>query len=211
MELGCKTVDYIGGAGNKAMRLLSGEYDLVIFNFKTSLWDTCATSAVVMAAGGTVTDLYGEPLDHSPPDDEEGLGNKRGVMMSRPGVPHSELAEMFGNLDSMLSMKSRREPPYCSFALMGTTTVNQPTYICLTCCPPVPGGNNLCFCPACVQKCHQGHDVMFVGNVESNCDCVENGGCQCEKESKVRIEGKTLFQPLGRRHRANCYSPPPPK
>ncbi|GMI04665.1 hypothetical protein TrRE_jg2759 [Triparma retinervis] len=188
VELGCKTVDYIGGAGNKAMRLLSGEFDLVIFNFKTSLWDTCATSAVVTAAGGNVTDLYGEPIDHSPPADEEGLGNKRGVMMSRPGVPHSALADMFGNLGSMLEMKGAREPPYCSYSLTGNTTVSQPTYICLTCCPPVPGGNNLCFCPACVQKCHRGHDVMFVGNVESNCDCVENGGCKCEIESKAAAD-----------------------
>ena len=176
-ELGCK-VDEVGGAGNKAMRLLTGEYDVVIFNFKTSLWDTCATSAVVTAAGGTVTDLYGDPIDHTEPSTEEGMGNKRGVMMSRPGVPHAALADMFSSLPSVSELRASLEPPYCSEALTGDETVSQPTYLCLTCCPPTPGGANLCFCPACVQKCHPECDVMFVGNVESNCDCRNGGFCK---------------------------------
>lgn len=31
---------------------------------KTSLWDTCATEALILAAGGLVSNLFGWPIEH---------------------------------------------------------------------------------------------------------------------------------------------------
>ena len=182
-ELGC-TITEVGGAGNKAMRLLTGDFDLVIFNFKTSLWDTAATEALVTAAGGKVTDLFGRKIQHViPADHPPNFLNKFGVMMTRKGVPHDALSEMFSNMEAVSQVKEFYEPPFCSSALMGEATVNQPTYLCLSCCPPSEGGLNACFCAACIQKCHKDCDVMYVGNVESNCDCKKSGCCKIAEES----------------------------
>ena len=50
--------------GNKILSLLRRECDVAVFNLKTSLWDTCATQALLVAAGGRVTDLVGCSINH---------------------------------------------------------------------------------------------------------------------------------------------------
>lgn len=55
----------MGGAGNKMLHLARGDADVAVLNLATSLWDTAATSALVVAAGGTVTDFFGGPLPHA--------------------------------------------------------------------------------------------------------------------------------------------------
>ena len=54
-----------GGCGNKILQLLTGAADVAVFNLGTSLWDTCATEALLAAAGGRLTTLLGHPIDHT--------------------------------------------------------------------------------------------------------------------------------------------------
>jgi len=71
-----------GGAGNKLLAVAERRADLAIMHFGTSLWDTCATEAVLRSMGGLVTDIFGAPLIHSsspPPGD---LKNSLGVIAS---------------------------------------------------------------------------------------------------------------------------------
>ena len=50
----------------------------------TSLWDTCAPEAVVVARGGSVTDLFGAPIKYFL-DRRGGLINQFGVLGLAPG------------------------------------------------------------------------------------------------------------------------------
>ena len=42
-----------------------GRADAALLNLATSKWDSCATEAVLGAAGGTVTTLLGWPIEHA--------------------------------------------------------------------------------------------------------------------------------------------------
>ena len=53
-----------GGCGNKVLQLLLAQADVAVFNLGTSLWDTCATEALLVASGGTMTTLLGTPIEH---------------------------------------------------------------------------------------------------------------------------------------------------
>jgi 3'-phosphoadenosine 5'-phosphosulfate (PAPS) 3'-phosphatase len=52
----------LGGTGQKCLAVAEGRADVAIMNFKSSSWDTCAPEALVRAAGGEVTDLFGQRL-----------------------------------------------------------------------------------------------------------------------------------------------------
>lgn len=67
----------IGGAANKILRIATGEADVVILNMITSLWDTAAPEALVIACGGYVTDMFGVRLSHAA---GAPLGNRYGVV-----------------------------------------------------------------------------------------------------------------------------------
>jgi 3'-phosphoadenosine 5'-phosphosulfate (PAPS) 3'-phosphatase len=69
----------IGGAGNKILAVAEGRAEVALMHFGTSLWDTCAPEAVLRAAGGKVTDLFGAPLVHDP-SRPGGLINDLGVL-----------------------------------------------------------------------------------------------------------------------------------
>eukprot|EP00760_Papus_ankaliazontas_P015210 PhM_4_TR16406/c2_g1_i1/m.61747 len=75
------------GAGNKIVSLLLGDADLVLMNRSGSLWDTCATEALVMSlllggGGGKMTDYFGARLNHSH-DNPMGTRNRFGVIAGR--------------------------------------------------------------------------------------------------------------------------------
>ncbi len=74
----------MGACGNKMVKVMSGESTLSVMHDKTSLWDTCAPTAILNAVGGKVTDLLGNPLVYSSPE----LGNKLGVLVSVAGANH---------------------------------------------------------------------------------------------------------------------------
>lgn len=77
----------MGGAGHKIVAAAEGRADLAIMHFGTSLWDSCAPGAFIMAMGGKMTDLFGAPLVHaaSPGADASAVKNKLGVVASAPG------------------------------------------------------------------------------------------------------------------------------
>ena len=55
-----------GGSANKVLSVVLGRADAALLNLATSKWDSCATEAVLGAAGGTVTTLLGWPVEHTP-------------------------------------------------------------------------------------------------------------------------------------------------
>lgn len=93
----------VPACGNKILSLLRGDCDACVFNLKTSLWDTCATQAVLVAAGGRVTDLVGCAINHSHPATRSvharsdvaaiGTGNIYGVVATAPDT-HNRHSEM---------------------------------------------------------------------------------------------------------------------
>lgn len=74
----------LGAVGNKVLALLKGDADVGLMHLKTSLWDTCATEAVLRAAGGVLTDLHGCPIEHSPGSPTL---NRLGVLASTAALP----------------------------------------------------------------------------------------------------------------------------
>lgn len=59
----------------------------------TKMWDTCAPTALVLAAGGRVTDLRGDPLDFRAPS----VTHPRGVVASH-GLMHEQVLERMAPL-----------------------------------------------------------------------------------------------------------------
>ena len=94
--------------GTKALSLLEGECDLSVLSLKCSLWDTCATSALIIAAGGAVTDLSGSPIEYGDPE-RTGTDNKRGVVATMPGVvpSHGEIVAMFSGIPAVRELLER--------------------------------------------------------------------------------------------------------
>ena len=68
-----------GGCGNKAIRVACGQADAALFNLGTSLWDTCATEALVVALGGEVTTLAGYPITYT---SQSSTANTMGVVIT---------------------------------------------------------------------------------------------------------------------------------
>lgn len=79
----------IGSVGLKLGLIARGERDLYINpNSLSSLWDTCGPEAVLVEAGGQLTDLHGAPLDYT----GDSLKNERGLVASN-GVVHGAVIE----------------------------------------------------------------------------------------------------------------------
>ena len=78
----------VGGTGTKILAVVDGFADVAVMNFKSSSWDTCAPEAVLRAAGGRLTDIFGENIAHVPePADPAGVGylNALGAVATGPG------------------------------------------------------------------------------------------------------------------------------
>ena len=89
----------VPACGNKVLHLLTGHSDVTLFNLKSSLWDSCATQAVLTAAGGQLTDLCGCAINHCHPDEARGgvTGNVYGVLATASNCPisHEAIAAAF--------------------------------------------------------------------------------------------------------------------
>ena len=87
----------LGACGHKMLQLLTGKADAVVLNLKTALWDTCATEALVRAAGGELTNLFGWPIDYR--RGTQGYANRLGVVATaaafgaRSGQSHAGLCQ----------------------------------------------------------------------------------------------------------------------
>jgi 3'(2'), 5'-bisphosphate nucleotidase len=79
----------IGSVGLKLGLIALAERDLYVNpSSKSRAWDTCAPEALLEAAGGKITDLYGEPLAYTAPE----LRNMRGLLASN-GAVHAAVLE----------------------------------------------------------------------------------------------------------------------
>ncbi|HKA91443.1 MAG TPA: 3'(2'),5'-bisphosphate nucleotidase CysQ [Haliangiales bacterium] len=82
--LGISSEMNIGSVGLKLGLIAMGEMDLYVNpSSKSKAWDTCAPEALLVAAGGRITDLWGEPLAY----DRAELSNARGLLASN-GILH---------------------------------------------------------------------------------------------------------------------------
>lgn len=77
----------VGSVGVRVASVARGDANLYVqAPGHTKMWDTCAPAALVLAAGGRVTDLRGQPLDY----EAEAVTHPCGVLASQGGV-HDEV------------------------------------------------------------------------------------------------------------------------
>ena len=89
----------VGSVGVKLGLIALGLRDLYVNPWpKTKSWDTCAPEAILVAAGGRLTDLFGAPISYI-----GALGHPRGLVASN-GLVHDEvvakIAPLFERLRS---------------------------------------------------------------------------------------------------------------
>lgn len=94
--LGIDDEQNIGSVGLKLCLIAMGARDLYVNpSPKTKVWDTCAPEAILVRAGGRLTDAFGAPIDYTE------LRQPRGLVASN-GRIHDEvvakLAPLFGHL-----------------------------------------------------------------------------------------------------------------
>ena len=89
-KLGIRDLRQSGSVGLKCGLIANGECDLYIHPSPHSkLWDSCAPQAILQAAGGTMTDIYGNALDYRKEDPR----NLNGLLASN-GTRHAEIAAL---------------------------------------------------------------------------------------------------------------------
>jgi 3'(2'), 5'-bisphosphate nucleotidase len=96
-QLGIDDEQNVGSVGVKLCLIAAGARDLYVNpQAKTKAWDTCAPEAILVRAGGQITDLLGAPIAYS-----GDLHQRRGLLASN-GRIHDEvvqkLAPLFAHL-----------------------------------------------------------------------------------------------------------------
>ncbi len=89
----------VGSIGVKVAMVADGRRDLYVYpGSRTKIWDTCGPAAVLLAAGGKITDVHGDPLAFDRPE----LVNRTGIIASN-GPLHPQvltaLAPLVANRD----------------------------------------------------------------------------------------------------------------
>jgi 3'(2'), 5'-bisphosphate nucleotidase len=85
--LGIDDEQNIGSVGVKLALIAHGLRDLYVNPWpKTKAWDTCAPEAILVRAGGTLTDLFGDPIAYTGTD----LRHPRGLVASN-GLIHADV------------------------------------------------------------------------------------------------------------------------
>ncbi|KAF2359596.1 Inositol monophosphatase-like [Trinorchestia longiramus] len=85
----------VGGAGHKVLLLLDGHAHAYVFASPgCKKWDTCAPEAVLVAAGGTLTDIKGDPILYHKDVEHR---NSTGVLATAPGLDHLEFLNKIPN------------------------------------------------------------------------------------------------------------------
>ena len=95
--LGIADEQNVGSVGVKLCMIAAGLRDLYVNPAtRTKAWDTCAPEAILVPAGGRLSDLFGSPLDYT-----RELAHRRGLVASN-GHVHDEviakLAPLFASL-----------------------------------------------------------------------------------------------------------------
>jgi 3'(2'), 5'-bisphosphate nucleotidase len=84
----------MGSAGLKGTLVASAEVEAYVApGYAGQRWDACAADALVTAAGGKLTDTYGDPIDYR----SASLSNDRGLIASN-GRVHEALVRGFADL-----------------------------------------------------------------------------------------------------------------
>ena len=80
-----------GSTGVKLATLAHGEAEIYVHPVnKTKLWDTCAPQVILEAAGGTITDVFGNPLQYDSPS----ISHPHGLLATSR-VTHRSIVESF--------------------------------------------------------------------------------------------------------------------
>jgi 3'(2'), 5'-bisphosphate nucleotidase len=89
-QFGVRKVTPCGSAGVKAARVATGEADVYAQPGRAGkLWDACAPEAIVVAAGGRVSDATGQPIDYR----AKTLDNDRGLLVTN-ALLHAPMLEL---------------------------------------------------------------------------------------------------------------------
>jgi 3'(2'), 5'-bisphosphate nucleotidase len=92
--LGIRDELNVGSVGLKLCLIALGARDLYVNPAaKTKAWDTCAPQVILGAAGGKLSDLYGDPIDYRCAD----LRHHRGLVASN-GVVHDSVTRQMAQL-----------------------------------------------------------------------------------------------------------------
>jgi 3'(2'), 5'-bisphosphate nucleotidase len=84
----------VGSIGVKVAMVASDQRDLYVYpGSRTKIWDSCAPEAVILAAGGRITDVHGNALSYTEP----GLVNRGGLVASN-GPLHDIVLETLAPL-----------------------------------------------------------------------------------------------------------------
>ncbi len=95
--LGISDEQNVGSVGVKLCLIAMGVRDLYVNpSAKTKAWDTCAPEAILLGAGGRLTDLFGVAIPY------DVLPQKRGLVASN-GAIHDEVVGRLGSLFRHLS------------------------------------------------------------------------------------------------------------
>lgn len=81
----------VGGAGHKVLLVIEGRAHSYVFtSFGCKRWDTSAPEAILVAAGGKLTDTFGNPIDYTfnPKGDYQ---NRRGIIASANNQVHEKV------------------------------------------------------------------------------------------------------------------------
>jgi 3'(2'), 5'-bisphosphate nucleotidase len=79
----------IGSVGIKLCVIAEGSRDLYVNPAsKTKAWDTCAPEAILVPAGGRLSDLFGTPIDYTE------LAHPRGLVGSNGHVHDAVVAKL---------------------------------------------------------------------------------------------------------------------
>ena len=97
-ELGIANELNIGSVGVKLCVIAHGVRDLYVSPAtKTKAWDTCAPEAILVPAGGRLSDLFGNPMDYT-----KELGHHHGLVASN-GRIHDEVVGKLSTLFAHLA------------------------------------------------------------------------------------------------------------
>jgi 3'(2'), 5'-bisphosphate nucleotidase len=84
----------VGSVGLKIGLVSEGARDLYVYTGgRTKIWDSCGPEAILRAAGGSITDLDGNPLVYDQPE----LYNRRGIVASN-GPLHAHVISVLAPL-----------------------------------------------------------------------------------------------------------------
>jgi 3'(2'), 5'-bisphosphate nucleotidase len=84
----------VGSVGVKVAMVADGRRDLYVYpGGRTKVWDSCAPEAILVGAGGRLTDTTGAPLSYTEVD----LYNRRGIVASN-GPLHDVVLRALGEL-----------------------------------------------------------------------------------------------------------------